>query len=255
MQNKEVFVFDVDGVIVDSTDECLVVAWNAYIDYIKSNKIKIMSISDAEDSYSKHFRSIRNYVKSMDEYLVVFNSLENEITSQSVYDRVLLSQNKDDLEKFGKCFFNARKELKDKNYNHWLALHHIYDGIIEFFKFIQLNYNVYIVTGKDKESVIDFLNFFDIEFDFNKIYDKNIAKNKLLGLEDISKKEKLDNSKITLLDDNIMHLLLPKQNGFKVILANWGYGFEEHFKIAAQNNIDICSLYDLTEQFRVVLRK
>lgn len=237
--SKEVFVFDVDGVIVDSTEECLVVAWNAYVDYSQNGKEKIFNVNDADENYAKHFRSIRNYVRSMDEYLVVFNTSEGEIDSQSKYEKILNDQDKNELDKYGKAFFNNREELKSKSKNNWIELHIIYDGIVEFFKAIQKKYNVYIVTGKDKVSVIDFLNYFKIEFNFDKIYDKNIAKNKLVALEEIAKLETIENNQISFLDDNVTHLIKPKDAGFNVYLAKWGYGFDEHFKMARDNSIQI----------------
>lgn len=246
MSKKKIFIFDVDGVIVDSTDECLVVAWNAYLNYSKSTKSKISMPEEAEESYAKHFRSIRNYVRSMDEYLLVFNTTLNEITSQEKYEEKLSNLNKKDKDLYGEYFFESRKLLKRENKEQWLSLHHIYDGVIDLFKKIQSKFNVYIVTGKDKESVIDFLNYFRIEFSSNKIYDKSIAKNKLIALEEIAKIENIPNEDIFFLDDNVTHLVMPHKKGFNTILAKWGYGQKEHFALAKKNKIlalEITSIY------------
>lgn len=249
MSKKEIFIFDVDGVIIDSTDECLVVAWNAYVDYAKLNKNKINTPDESEESYAKHFRSIRNYVRSMDEYLLVFNTKPNEIVSQAKFEDILQSLDEKEKDAYGDCFFEARKSLKEKNKDKWLSLHHIYVGIVELFKKVQTKLNVYIVTGKDRESVVDFLNYFNIEFNINKIYDKKIARNKLIALEEIAKKEKVSHSEIIFLDDNITHLVKPYNAGFDVILADWGYGQKEHFKLAKELNIPILNIATIDERY------
>jgi len=249
MNKKDIFVFDVDGVIVDSTDECLVVAWNAYIKYSHSEKKIISTTSEANKEYAEHFRSIRNYVRSMDEYLLVFKTTKNEVTSQKKYEEILSGLNEEERDRYGEYFFNERKVLKQLQKENWLALHHVYDGIVELFKNIHKQYNVYIVTGKDKESVMDFLVYFRIDFDSKKIYDKKIARNKLIALKEISKKENIPTNKIAFLDDNVTHLIKPMNANFDVMLAEWGYGQDEHFILAKEHSLPIVSIKDIYKRF------
>ena len=53
--NKEVVVFDVDGVIFDSTNECLIIAWNAYEEMNGKNN-KIYSPHQADKEYEEKYR-------------------------------------------------------------------------------------------------------------------------------------------------------------------------------------------------------
>jgi len=55
-KSKKIIAFDVDGVIFDSTEECLVVAWNAYQNLI-GEKEKITNPLEAGRVYDKKFRS------------------------------------------------------------------------------------------------------------------------------------------------------------------------------------------------------
>ena len=71
---KNICVFDVDGIIVDSSNECLIIAWNAYQEYIGTRDF-INSPEEANLDYDKKFRITRNYVRAMGEYLVVFESV------------------------------------------------------------------------------------------------------------------------------------------------------------------------------------
>ncbi len=246
LSNTKIFVFDVDGVLIDSTEECLVVAWNAHQDYMgKANYITHPMESNNE--YADHFRQLRNYVRKMDEYFLVFNCSSNEINSQNEYETRLLQLNQSKMKIFGEKFFNARSRLKSKDKSKWIGLHYIYPGIRELIHVVNKKYPIYIVTGKDKNSVLYFLDYFEIEINPNNIYDKEIAKNKFLALEEISHIENVENYKITFLDDNVMHLLDAQDKGFNVLMADWGYGMAEHFALAKQRNIETISIKKLIE--------
>lgn len=243
-KNNKVFVFDVDGVIVDSTEECLVIAWNAYQAYLGKDDL-IHSPAEAEPKYARHFRSIRNYVRSMDEYLVVFHATEGEISSQEIFDLKVNSLESEEKSNYGKKFFEARKSFKKKDKETWLKLHSFYPGIREFIYSINSDHKLYVVTGKDKESVIDFLDIMKIPITNDKIYDRDAAKDKLAALKLIAKKESLPNNSIKFLDDNVTHLVKPFKCGFTVYLASWGYALPEHFKLAKKIGIPIITPEDI----------
>jgi phosphoglycolate phosphatase-like HAD superfamily hydrolase len=244
---KKVFVFDVDGVIVDSTLECLVIAWNAYIEYAKLEKEKIELPEQAPMEFQMHFKSIRNYVRSMDEYLVVFSSKEGEINDQKSYEEALSKLDKNALKDYGDKFFHERENYKKRGLQKWIKLHTVYKGVTGLIESIDKIFNVYVVTGKDKESVLDFFKYLNINIDANKIYDKYAAKNKLLSLEMISKKEHLSAESIFFLDDNVTHLKTPLENGYQVIMAKWGYGMKEHFEMAESLHIPILDISEVLE--------
>ena len=243
-KNNKVFVFDIDGVIVDSTEECLIIAWNAYQAYLGKDNL-IYSPAEAEPKYARQFRSIRNYVRSMDEYLVVFHSREGEISSQEIFDSKVNSLESNEKINYGKMFFEARKNFKKKDKRAWLKLHNLYPRIREIINRIGLDHKLYVVTGKDKESVVDFLDIMKISITNDKIYDRNAAKDKLAALKLISEKESLPNNSIKFLDDNVTHLVKPFKCGFTVYLASWGYALPEHFKLAKKIGIPIVTPEDL----------
>jgi len=243
----KVFIFDVDGVIVDSTDECLVVAWNANQELQNQTRF-IKSPDKAPQDFQSHFRQIRPYIRAMDEYLVVFENPWGKIISQSTFEHALSKNSNTDLNKFGNAFFKQRNKLKSQDYSHWLKLHRIYPGIINLIKQVKTNYITYIVTGKDRESVLDFFREFQIEISPDHIFDKSIAKNKMAGIETIAKKETVQLNQIIFLDDNITHLITPHNNQVQTIMASWGYAQSEHVKLAEKNRIPITSiskLYDI----------
>ncbi len=244
MSNIKVFVFDVDGVIIDSTEECLIIAWNAYQNFCNKQNY-IMHPDQANADYIKHFKSIRNYVRSMDEYMIVFRTSLGEITNQQTYEIKLNILNVEERERFGIYFFESRKEFKANDKNAWFSLHTIYPGIEQIIREINNTLSTYIVTGKDKNSVLDFFSLLNVDIASDKIFDKNAAKNKLTALEKIYQIEKVNREEICFLDDNVTHLISPSEKGYRVLLADWGYGMPEHFSLAKSKNIKIISLESL----------
>lgn len=244
--SRKIFVFDVDGVIVDSTEECLVIAWNAYQSY-KGKDNFINSPEEAKEEYARHFRSIRNYVRSMDEYLVVFNSKVGEIISQNLFEKKIESLDPEDKKRYGEFFYNAREKFKNRDRIRWIKLHQFYPGIERIIQKIGICHLIYVVTGKDKESVLDFFEILEIKIPSSCIYDRDAAKNKLTALIKIAKKEKRSHQEIYFIDDNITHLIKPLNAGFRVFLASWGYGLPEHFILAKELGVPIVSFDDLNQ--------
>ena len=237
---KNIFICDVDGVITDSTDECLIVSWNAYQD-VKKRKAFISSVEDADASFDKYFRSVRNYVRCMDEYLVVFES-DFKITCQNDFYNALSSLDNEALYYYGKCFFRQRNKLRSFDIKSWVNLHKFYKGVIQSLVDIKRRYSLYIVTGKDKESVINIFDHFGFHVEPSLIYDKYSAKNKFASIQKIAEIESISLSKIWFLDDNVNHLLEPKKAGVNTLLASWGYVLDEHREIAKDNAVKEISL-------------
>ena len=233
---KKICVFDVDGIIIDSTDECLIIAWNAYQAYIGANSY-IKDVNDADNEYDEKFRATRNYVRSMGEYLVVFECEYSALLSQDDYEAKLLTLDQGNIQLFAKCFFDQRNKLKKNDYAFWLSLHRIYDGVPEILHTCNNQGNLYVVTGKDKESVIDIFNYMGININPNKVFDKNAADNKLESLKRIATIENVDNGLINFIDDNVTHLRAPQLCGFSIALGDWGYALPEHIKMAHEYNM------------------
>jgi phosphoglycolate phosphatase-like HAD superfamily hydrolase len=245
MQNN-ICVFDVDGIIVDSTDECLIIAWNAYQEYIGETKL-IQSPKDAESSYDKKFRLTRNYVRAMGEYLVVFEANYNQIESQTDYEDKLSKLNKKNIKHYGEIFFKNRKIFKENNYSFWLSLHTYYDGIRSILSDCYKNGNLYIVTGKDRDSSIELLFQIDIQVPLDKIFHMNLSLNKLESLKKIAIIENVEHRKIYFLDDNITHLRGPQKEGFSVALGDWGYALPEHIEKANEYGIPVISINEVMD--------
>ena len=238
--SKNICVFDVDGIIVDSTDECLIVAWNAYQEYIGGSNF-IKSTEQADSDYDNKFRLTRNYVRAMGEYLVVFEAKYDRIESQNEFEEKLAELEKYNIQRYGEIFLKNRNVLKQKNYPFWLSLHVYYDGIKSVLSQCDKEGKLYIVTGKDRDSSIELLSQIDIEVNLDRIFHMNLSVNKLDSLKKIAIIENVEHKKIRFLDDNVTHLREPQKEGFAVALGDWGYALPEHIQKAKKYGMPVIS--------------
>ena len=79
LQNK-IFFFDFDGVVCDSTCECMVTSFNSWSSYNNTNEFrsKVDEFSSAE---IKNFKQLRPYVKGAGDYYILNKFTKNEISS------------------------------------------------------------------------------------------------------------------------------------------------------------------------------
>ena len=239
---NKIIVFDFDGVICDSSYECLITSWNAWQYLNKKNDYKI-NIDSFTQNYINKFLILRPFVKGAGEFYIIHKSIfENiKIQNQKDYDKFLF-ENKKYLEVFKKLMYEQREKIRSNNLKLWIKLHIFYEEVVDIMKKIPLD-NLYIATLKDSLSVEILLNSLNINIKKEHIFDQSLIKTKLNALEQISKIS--NNNNLLLIDDNINHLIAPKEHGFDVLLTRWGNVIPEFSKIAKHYKIDEIHLNNL----------
>ena len=74
---NKIFIFDFDGVICDSTNECMINSYNSWEFLNKNNNYQYL-VSNIPLKYKNKFKIIRPYVKGAGEYFVANKFIENE---------------------------------------------------------------------------------------------------------------------------------------------------------------------------------
>ena len=69
-KSKKLFVFDFDGVVCDSTDECMVTSWNAWQRWNGKNHFRT-TLEEFTDREIDEFRPLRYYVRGAGEYYIL----------------------------------------------------------------------------------------------------------------------------------------------------------------------------------------
>ena len=220
--NNNYLIIDFDGVICDSTYECLVVSHNAWNHYneIDSRKYKI---SDFDKEYINKFKKLRPFVKGAGEYLVLFEIMNKENVndySLDLYNQVL-SLKKNLLNNFKDIFLKERYILRNKNFNDWVNLHILYKDVLKFMEKYRNENKLFIATLKDAKSINILLDSVNFNFNVEKIFDSKKITSKINGLNLIREKYNINIKNMFFIDDNIDHLIKPHSSGYKTFLANW----------------------------------
>ena len=71
-------LWDFDGVICDSLDECLLTSYNAFLRNKKRKRGLIRNLDDIPESIRDFYYRTRQYVRRPGEYLIIYEGLEAE---------------------------------------------------------------------------------------------------------------------------------------------------------------------------------
>ena len=241
MQNKKakVIVFDFDGVVCDSTDECLVTSWNAWQKWNSRRgfRINLVEFSDEEKAT---FRQLRPYVRGAGEYYILRRSMEEAflITAQKVFER-LRERWLDHLEPFKAVFYDAREKLRLQDIESWVILHPVFEDVIAVMKKLNEQQRLRVATLKDSTSVRLILEHYGVYLLPEHLLAESQISSKLEALNHYSEKENLSKKDLIFIDDNVTHLFEPKKAGYNTLLTGWGPSLEEHRRLAIKNNIPI----------------
>ncbi len=210
--------FDFDGVLVDSTTECLRVCELALC------HLDPDALSEGVDlTRDTWLRSMRPLVRGGGEYAVLLKcwTTGRDIRSGDDYEQLCL-EFREDIEVFAPIFYQSREELRAKDPAAWLALHDPVAEAIESLALLLSQERAIIVTMKDQESVLELLDWQGVPVDPGWVFDRVRIQDKSDALtqwqEMVGCQQRPD---IALLDDNPSHLSKIVNAGFSGLLPDW----------------------------------
>lgn len=233
---KKILVLDFDGVICDSTPECLVTSLHAWQIYAEENTKGNFGVSQDDSGFVDFFYRVRPYVRGGGEYLLVYLLWFEGNLSASRHDFADKSSSfVAEQSRFAEIFYECREIFIRQDVSYWCDLHKPVDGVQELISMISEPHQWYIATLKDKNSVSRLLEHYDISFSPEYILDREDIENKLEALNCIRLRESVSEDDIYFVDDNPMHLL-PIAPYFKNIYLSTWVGCDESTLIFAQSN-------------------
>ena len=233
-------VFDFDGVVCDSTNECMVTAWNTWERWKKRDRFR-QSLDEFTQPEIDTFKPLRPYVRGAGEYYILMraiNSSDVSISSQKDFDN-FHKKWEGQLNSFKDIFFNERNRLREEDMDSWIELHDVYTDVINVMKNLHSEGRLLIATMKDGESVKLILKKNGLEILPENILDQSQISSKFEALNYFLMDKKIKKEELCFIDDNITHLIESKNNNFNVFLSGWGNTMEEHKGIAKKENIPI----------------
>ena len=237
--SPKIYVFDFDGVVCESTDECLVSAWNAWEAWQSGDRFR-KKISEFTELEKNRFQSVRPRVRGAGEYYILQRAFsENiEIKDQRFYE-LLGREWREHLEPFKAVLLEMRERVRLKDRSYWINLHPVYDEVLDFMRELHSRDLLYLATLKDRTSVAAILESQGIRIPEERLLDQSQISTKLDALDIYAARLKRPKRDFIFIDDNVTHLLAPKRAGYSVMLAAWGSGSEEYRSIAVENGIPI----------------
>ena len=241
-------IFDFDGVICDSTLECLYISYNSFMELTEQYHRKINDINLININFRKKFIQYRNLVRGASQFLQLIDFIFSGENEKEI-DKFL---SKEDVRShaYKKIFYRNRLILANESFDQWLKLHTFQNEVIKYLLDTKKsNQQVLIATLKDKNSINLLLENKGIESKYLDILDKDDIDNKLDAILLFKKKYDLEKDDIIFIDDNINHLIQLHKENYKTILATWFSNNSRQIDIAKKNEISTCNSFDqLTEE-------
>jgi phosphoglycolate phosphatase-like HAD superfamily hydrolase len=244
MQNfsNNVFIFDFDGVLCNSIEECMIVSFHTY------HGLSLFSKNIITYDMKKYFYKYRHLVRPAGEYYLIWDSYYNNPNFNIVSFEKLKKQKNAITNEFQNNFFINREKLKEET-EYWLSLHTCYKNTLNF---LERNADsFFVVTTKDKDSVERISSehgYFDrIKGIYSKEIstDKSVLFNRLLQDNEIFSK----GNQLYYVDDhsqNIATVSNLKIPNLICIFARWGYSD----KVISSSNFNVDDIMDIEAVMR-----
>ena len=222
--NRAIFL-DFDGVLFDTLHEVYAMTMIAL-----GHSFRVQDL----DFKSKHFikfSQFRYLIGPAWNYYYLAQSIEKKTANpkldlETEYKKLLARRKNLEHRSFEKSFFNTRKKLREKNHNQWLSLISPYNIVSELRGLISdFRNNFFLVTTRDRESVLELLNLNNLKFSESHIFTKMdyvYYNSKANIIQDLIGKHKIAQS--IFIDDLEEHLEACRSiKNLLTIQAKWGY--------------------------------
>ncbi|MGI6525622.1 MAG: hypothetical protein ACOX2O_10100 [Bdellovibrionota bacterium] len=221
---SEIIVFDFDGVLLDSRREIIVTGFN-----LNSDK-PVKKLSDVEPSFRSFMEKKISFARNGGETSALASLAHqnpfSEIT-RSEFDQYVISlQEKGELLKIQKDFFEARRRFLNSDKGAWLALNEPHHPLWKVLC-TKMQGEIIILTYKNHDAVTELCNYFGLNV--GKVYSIQSGTSKAKALAEIGVEKNA--SRIHFVDDAYRNLSEIKaelnKEDLNLLWADWGYGFEE----------------------------
>ena len=234
---SKIIALDFDGVICDSIDECMLVSYNAYFNKSQNKEIDSSEIAPI---LQHRFKKYRYLVGPAQDFYFLWKSLFSKNISYREIEKKYYKLKNDEMGMelpFAKRFYSLRAKLKEDHFNQWILLNPLYKQIKNFFNDAIDIDNLFIVTAKDTDSVLDLLHANNIAINRKQIYGREISLDKVKLFNKIINETEIEPQNIFYIEDRISHSIRVKSLNINCYLATWGYTSPTAYDEAIHNGI------------------
>ena len=228
---------DFDGVVVDGSNECLIVSWLAF--HNKGvPKDPTMVLDGIPSTLSMKFNNLRNYVRHDGHFIVpyLFNG-DLKIGNQEDFDQVFSSIKPSIIQEFSRVFQSIRRKIRQDHAGAWFSYHNFYPNIRTVFN---QGHDIHIVSGKDTPSIQAILEKNNIFLGRDKIHGG--LRTKISVLKSLYQDSLSQHGDMIFIDDNLPNVLESSALGIRTLWADWGFNTVEHLRTAKMHAIKATTL-------------
>lgn len=227
-----VLVFDFDGVLCDSLDECMMVAWYAH-DGKAVRWFLDPGLKGVPKDIIERIQGCRPFMRHLAHFLVPL--VEHDLpSSHAEFAATFDTLPSEDIERFASAAEGFRAELREKHPEPWHARHTVEARLGDLVR------DGYIATARDRHSVGQILVAHGIEVPEQRIFGS--LRHKTDALNEIAERESLEPLDIVLVDDSIENCVAARRSGFAAYWACWGYHADGDAKTARDHGIPVVTV-------------
>jgi len=221
---KKILCLDFDGVICDSVNENLLIAYNSYQIFDHRNHNIVDCLDRIPTEISNSFRNFRYLVRPAGEFWLLLYALyaKTPNLNQKTFNE-MSSHYQEVIAAFERTFFETREKFQKQHPKEWLNLHRLYPQFSEAWPKVQPKFEVYIVTTKNLLAITRLLKYFNISIPENRIWAREKFNEKKEVIEFVVKNHDISSENIIFIDDHPLHLQDVEKAGIQCFWASWGY--------------------------------
>ncbi len=244
---KKMFITDFDGVLCDSVDECILSSYNAHGKLYLPAFRRIRSLDEIDPEKRKQFRALRPYIRSGEDYILIFWALEKNISlsGQEGFDR-LREERKEPLSGYQAVFYEERDFLLKHERELWLSLNPLFDGIGEALNANNVFEHMRILTTKREDYVLETLHYHGIAIAEQQITFTTSA-DKINNLLKLLESNAAKMSESVFVEDQVKFLVESQKHQIRSYLVNWSYITEAQRAFARQHTIPIIDVAEFSQ--------
>lgn len=242
------FIFDFDGVLIDSVDETALTAFNA------NNGYQLTELQQLPPGYLELFRANRPWPRTAAEMVILGKwclkqaaaQAETQISTAQLEQ--LLQEDQLSEAELRRLFFDTRQKMIKEAPQVWLGLNRPYQPLWEWLK-TEATGPLVILTHKNRSAVEQICHHFGLEVRSDRIYSGDTGDPKEVGLLAIM--ERFSAKKYHFVDDSIRNLLelkarMPADAEISLELASWGYCTVDDVKLAEKEGLRVLALCEIS---------
>jgi phosphoglycolate phosphatase-like HAD superfamily hydrolase len=249
MMTKDIIVFDFDGVLLDSSRELVVTAYNL------TGENSARSVKDVDPKFFQKMRSLLNYARNGGETstlaMLLHQSLDFNLTREEFNEIVASLALEGRLLQVQTDYFNARRKFINSDKEKWMALNEVNQPIWDYLC-MNMQGEVTILTYKNPDAVAELCEYFGLQVGEVHAIPSGVTKAKAL----VKIAQEREARTVFYVDDAYKNLCEIKNEidhlDVRYLWASWGYGYEASMAKDNCKDIQVINQDDLIEIIKTI---